>query len=88
MDVKGRTRAKDIILTLRLRGMALLRGAVREVGECEVIGRGRCVMVELMQQVRTGGRRHVTHTIWRETLQFRMRRAAVTDRAEERPTHI
>lgn len=48
MDIKGRAGAKDVILPLWLRGMALLCGAFREIGECEVIGRGGCVMVELV----------------------------------------
>lgn len=68
--------------------MAVLDGAVREVGKRKVIGRGRGVMTELVQQVGTGGGRHAAHAVRRKTLQLWRRRAAVTDRAEERTAYI
>lgn len=66
----------------------MLGGAGREVREREVIGRGGCVVMELVKQVGAGGRRHAVHAVRRKALQFVRRRAAVTDRAQERPAHI
>lgn len=82
MDVEGGARSDDVT-TLRLGGEAVLGGAGREV-----VGRAGCVMMDLMQQVRAGGRRHVAHAVRRKALQLGRRRAAVTDRAQERTAHF
>lgn len=84
LAVEGRARANDVVAApMGIGGVAVLGGAVREV-----VSRGGCVVTELVQQVGAGGGRHAAHAFWGKPLQLGRRRAAVTDRVEERTAHV